>query len=333
MKMNNLLLLKKCVKALVVTGVIATSLSICAFAGDYKTLEKGYYVMSSCTVNGETTPMNWDCSGEPEENACMPCLKIDGIKDGKVYGELKISDINKNIAIDGVQPKDGCIELSAVNNALTDEADKEETGVDTEYTIKLNLDELSMDLGIKDSQFDTKSSYTLAKADDKVLAFYNIKEKVDGSDSTETTTKSGNDTTTVTTTESTTETTTESVTLNQDGKIKVILNEKPLAMSNEPVIKNGTTLVPMRSIFEALGAKIDWNGTVKEVTAVKGDTTVKIKIGNKTATVNAKNVDLAVPAEINNGVTMVPLRFVSESLGANVDWNGTTKTITITDKE
>lgn len=94
--------------------------------------------------------------------------------------------------------------------------------------------------------------------------------------------------------------------------------------------ENNTTLVPLRSIFQALGAEVTWNGAEQTVTAVKGQTSVKLKIGVQTAFVNGNPVNLQVPGKVINGNTMVPLRFVSEALGSKVGWDGITGTITIT---
>jgi len=110
--------------------------------------------------------------------------------------------------------------------------------------------------------------------------------------------------------------------------IKVLYQEKEINFGTvKPVIENGTTLVPLRAIFEALGATVDYaNGNI---TAKKGDTTVKLTIGQKEATVNGKTVTLSVPAKVVTGSTLVPLRFIGESFGNKVDWNATTQTITI----
>ena len=116
-------------------------------------------------------------------------------------------------------------------------------------------------------------------------------------------------------------------TVNND--ISVILNNNQLSFTQSPVIENGTTLVPMRAIFEAMGASVDWNNDTKTVTSVKGDTTIILTLNKDKATVNGDEIPLVVPAKLVNGNTMVPLRFVSESLGAEVDWNGESRTVTI----
>lgn len=100
--------------------------------------------------------------------------------------------------------------------------------------------------------------------------------------------------------------------------------------SNKAIIKSGSTLVPLRGIFESLGATVQWNQSTKTIDASKGNTKIWLKIGSKTTKVNGKTVTIAVPAQIVNGSTLVPLRFISEVLGANVQWTQASKTIDIT---
>jgi len=103
-------------------------------------------------------------------------------------------------------------------------------------------------------------------------------------------------------------------------------------MDVQPVIVEGRTLVPLRVIFEALGLTVGWDSSTQTVTGEKKDLKVTLKIGNKTAAVNGANKTLDVPANIVDGRTLVPARFVAESTGAKVDWNETSKTVLITTK-
>lgn len=109
----------------------------------------------------------------------------------------------------------------------------------------------------------------------------------------------------------------------------VYLDGEKLTFTTDSIIKNGSTLVPMRVIFEKQGAKVNWNNTTKTVIAVKGNTTIKYTIGQKQATVNNKMITLNSPGEILKGSTLVPLRFVSESLGNIVGWGQKSKTVII----
>lgn len=95
------------------------------------------------------------------------------------------------------------------------------------------------------------------------------------------------------------------------------------------IIENGTTLVPVRDIFEALHAKVTWDQEIQTVTALKDDVAIILQIGNNTAYRNGEPVNLPVPGKIINNSTMVPLRFVSEAMGAEVNWEASTGTIII----
>ena len=105
------------------------------------------------------------------------------------------------------------------------------------------------------------------------------------------------------------------------------------SVSLEGQIVQGRFLVPMRGIFEALGATVHWDGDTRTVTGTKGDISVKLTIDSKITTVNNKKVELDVPATVIEGRTFVPARFISESLGANVEWDGERREAIITGEE
>ncbi|WP_253298195.1 stalk domain-containing protein [Paenibacillus sp. MSJ-34] len=114
--------------------------------------------------------------------------------------------------------------------------------------------------------------------------------------------------------------------------VTVIIDGKVQQFPQSAVVKDGSTLVPLRGIFEALGAKVLWNEASHSVTATKGDTVIKLTVDQRTAYINDRAIELSAQAQTLNGSTMVPLRFVSEALGADVKWNGDTYTATITSK-
>ncbi|GAA0368568.1 copper amine oxidase N-terminal domain-containing protein [Bacillus horti] len=114
--------------------------------------------------------------------------------------------------------------------------------------------------------------------------------------------------------------------------VTVKLDGKNLSFTQDPVTVDGNTLVPMREIFEALGAKIKWDSASETVTGTKGDITVKLTIGQSYATKNGQRLSLSHPAVIVSDKTMVPLRFVSEALGAKVKWDEKTRTVHITNE-
>jgi hypothetical protein len=109
----------------------------------------------------------------------------------------------------------------------------------------------------------------------------------------------------------------------------VMLNGQPLATSVPPIVDNGHTLVPMRDIFQALGATVVWNPNDRSIAAQRQSTHVWLQIGNRTAKVNNRQVWLPQAPIVTNGSTLVPLRFVSEALGAQVSWNGAQRIVNI----
>lgn len=111
--------------------------------------------------------------------------------------------------------------------------------------------------------------------------------------------------------------------------ISIILNGNKLSFNQPSYIENGTSMVPMRAIFEALGAEVKYNSATKTITAQKDGTIIELVTGSSTAKINGRPMTLVANVENKNGYTMVPLRFVSEALGAEVNWNGESKTITI----
>ncbi|MCF2942998.1 stalk domain-containing protein [Paenibacillus tarimensis] len=100
-----------------------------------------------------------------------------------------------------------------------------------------------------------------------------------------------------------------------------------------PVNLGGSILVPMRSIFEALGSEIKWNGATRSVTSEKNGVVIKLTIDSKVATIQGKQITLNTAPTIVNQATMVPIRFVSEALGADVIWDADSSTVRITTKK
>lgn len=112
--------------------------------------------------------------------------------------------------------------------------------------------------------------------------------------------------------------------------IPVQLNGKPVSFDVQPMIENDRVLVPMRAIFEALGARITWTEETQTVTASGNYKQISLQIGSREMYVNSKVVLLDVPAQVVNGRTMVPIRAVSEGMGAKVEWDKTSNTVLIT---
>lgn len=114
-----------------------------------------------------------------------------------------------------------------------------------------------------------------------------------------------------------------------ENSISVTLNGSGIEFDVPPQMINERTMVPLRKIFEAMGATVDWNGDTQTVTATKGDTVVIATINSNILSVNGESKVLDVPPMIVNERTLVPARFVAEAFGATVDWNGDTQTVII----
>ncbi|MGZ4134532.1 MAG: stalk domain-containing protein [Tumebacillaceae bacterium] len=113
--------------------------------------------------------------------------------------------------------------------------------------------------------------------------------------------------------------------------IGVILNGVELEFADQrPAFVNSRTMVPLRKVFESMGAVVGYDNNTKIITITKGGVKVVLKQGSKTATVNGKSVVLDQSAIVLGGRTMVPLRFISEALGAKVDWDQATSTAFLT---
>lgn len=116
------------------------------------------------------------------------------------------------------------------------------------------------------------------------------------------------------------------------GAINVYINDKPLNFgAARPARIGGRVFVPMRAIFEGLGAQVQWDGATQSINAQRGATVVQMQIGNRSATINGQAVNLDQPPLLYGGATMVPLRFVGEALGAEVRWSEIQQSVFITD--
>ncbi len=103
--------------------------------------------------------------------------------------------------------------------------------------------------------------------------------------------------------------------------VQVFVNDNLLEIEEPPVIQEGRTLVPMRPLFEGLGAEVEWDDTDRVAIAHRDDVVVRIPIDSKFPTVDGKTVEIEVPAQVLSGMTYIPLRFVGEALGCVVKWD------------
>lgn len=117
------------------------------------------------------------------------------------------------------------------------------------------------------------------------------------------------------------------------GNTTATLNGENVECDAAPIIRNGRTMLPIRFIAEALGADVSWTEQTKTVSVKKFNFSISLFVGGFSAEVTkngrVEKVELDSPSFIENGRTYLPVRFVSENLGAKVDWNGDTQTVTI----
>lgn len=118
-------------------------------------------------------------------------------------------------------------------------------------------------------------------------------------------------------------------TAQNDREIRILINNKFLETDQPPVMVNDRTLVPMRAIFEALGAEVKWDDKTQTASGTKNDKTVSVSIGQNSISVNGKASELDVPAQLIGGRTMIPVRAVAEAFDCQVSWNDYQKYVII----
>ena len=111
---------------------------------------------------------------------------------------------------------------------------------------------------------------------------------------------------------------------------QIVVNGQTLRTESGAFSQNGRVLVPMRDIFESLGAKVNYNDLSREIAAQRGTTVVRMTLGSRQALVNNVPVTLQSAAQSYGGRTYVPLRFVSEAMGASVNYNSAQQLVAIT---
>ncbi len=111
--------------------------------------------------------------------------------------------------------------------------------------------------------------------------------------------------------------------------VAVEVNGHPLNFSVDPMILEDRTLVPLRAIFEVFGLEVGWDNATRSVTGKNDKYDISFVVGEHTAQVNGKTVNLEVPAIIVDGHTLAPLRFVSETVGATIGWNAKSQIVYI----
>lgn len=113
------------------------------------------------------------------------------------------------------------------------------------------------------------------------------------------------------------------------GAVDLYVDTARVSTDTPPTVVDGRTLVPLRVIFESLGAAVEWNNDTRTATGTKDGAVISIQIDNSTAYVNGAPHTLDVPAQLINNRTMVPARFVSEAFGCQVSWDQDTQTAAV----
>ena len=106
--------------------------------------------------------------------------------------------------------------------------------------------------------------------------------------------------------------------------------EVPVEFDVAPIVKDDRTFVPVRGIFEILGAEIGWDDSTRTATIKTSSASVSVTIDHKQALVNGNLTSLDAAPFLQDGRTLIPLRFISENLGYQVGWDEATQTVTIT---
>ncbi|MEG0353937.1 MAG: peptidylprolyl isomerase [Cellulosilyticaceae bacterium] len=114
--------------------------------------------------------------------------------------------------------------------------------------------------------------------------------------------------------------------------IKLTMNGSLIQAQAPPIQENGTILVPLRLISEELDALVSYDESTQLITISKDNTLIKLTLGSTKATCNGIPTTLSLAPKLVNGVTMVPIRFISENLDCIVDWDPTTQSITVQEK-
>ncbi|MCL2336291.1 MAG: stalk domain-containing protein [Firmicutes bacterium] len=114
------------------------------------------------------------------------------------------------------------------------------------------------------------------------------------------------------------------------GSKQALLGDMPYQLEVPPEVIKGTTFLPIRFVAEqVLNATVDWNPDTKEISLAKNDTKITLTLNKEEALVNGQAVALANPPFVKSGRTLVPLRFLTENLAMQIDYNAADKTITI----
>lgn len=110
---------------------------------------------------------------------------------------------------------------------------------------------------------------------------------------------------------------------------RIFYNGEKIDFDVPPIVENDRTLIPLRGLFEKMGAEVSWDGNTSTAAVVKNDTRLSFQKNYYRVYVNGVAKYMDVPTRLTGGRTMIPLRFLSEELGYEVNWNENTRTIDI----
>ncbi len=111
--------------------------------------------------------------------------------------------------------------------------------------------------------------------------------------------------------------------------VTVVVNGQPLPPYPPALQRQGRVMLPMRMVFESLGAEVKWEAVSRTAIGIRGDITVRMSINSRVAFINERSVILDVPPQLIGGLTYMPVRFPAEAFGADVGWHGPSQTVTI----
>ncbi len=127
--------------------------------------------------------------------------------------------------------------------------------------------------------------------------------------------------------------------LEKDEDIEVLPVENIIIVDGDvkfdapPIVKDGRTLIPVRTLAEGFGASVEWVSEEQKVTISKGETNIVLHIDSNIAVVNGQEVEIDVASTLYDGRTYVPLRFIAETLGLYVNYDEETGVIEIGNEE
>jgi len=121
--------------------------------------------------------------------------------------------------------------------------------------------------------------------------------------------------------------------VNAAGEISVYIDGKMVSFDVQPQIIGGRTMVPIRAIFEMMGAQVDWDQARAAAICKRGETTVEMTVGSNLVVINGAAVAMDAAPVVINGRTLAPARYAAEAFGASVEWDASKSSVIISSKK